>query len=321
MLQQTGQPIQCYAQMLAGKNGKNGLAVRVDVWRDTTQIVTAASATGISYGVYRYEVSGSLTTIAGAYLVVFSTTDTSVNQQEFAMLWIVGQPWIGHVDADISSRLASSAYTAPPSAAAIDTELTANHGAGSWQPGAAAPSVADIDAALTLAHGTGSWQTGSSGGGATAAEIWSYGARTLTTPAAATPATVEGMLILWRRGDDCTATLTGLGNLTGADQVWFTAKRRPGTQADRESVIQITLTDGLVYLNGADATDAAAGTITIDDAATGTITISLSAAGSAQLAKDECQYDIQISLAGGITTVTPAGTLLNIIVDVTRAIS
>lgn len=40
-----------------------------------------------------------------------------------------------NTDAKTSTRLATSGYTAPPSAAAIDTQLSGTHGAGSWEGG------------------------------------------------------------------------------------------------------------------------------------------------------------------------------------------
>lgn len=55
-----------------------------------------------------------------------------------------------------------------PSVTDIDTYLTAQHGAGSWEGGGTAPSVEEIDAELTDNHGSGSWQTGGTGSGAVA---------------------------------------------------------------------------------------------------------------------------------------------------------
>lgn len=78
---------------------------------------------------------------------------------------------LAHLDANVSTRLAASAYTAPttpPTAEEIDAQLSETHGAGSWEGGGGtgdAPTVEEIDAALTAAHGAGSWQTGGTGGG------------------------------------------------------------------------------------------------------------------------------------------------------------
>ncbi len=50
---------------------------------------------------------------------------------------------LGNLDVTVSSRMATFAYTTPPSAAA---------------------NASEADSVLTIAHGTGSWQTGSGGG-------------------------------------------------------------------------------------------------------------------------------------------------------------
>lgn len=60
----------------------------------------------------------------------------------------------------IGEALPASSYTAPPSAAAIDAQLSGTHGAGSWLSDGAAPTVDQIDAQLTASHGAGSWQEG-----------------------------------------------------------------------------------------------------------------------------------------------------------------
>lgn len=44
-------------------------------------------------------------------------------------------PLLDRLDAAVTSRLASSSYTAPPSTTAIDTALTASHGTGDWNGG------------------------------------------------------------------------------------------------------------------------------------------------------------------------------------------
>ena len=56
-----------------------------------------------------------------------------------------------------------------PTPTEIDTELTTNHGAGSWATGAAAPTVGDIDTELTANHGAGSWLAGGISGSNTVA--------------------------------------------------------------------------------------------------------------------------------------------------------
>lgn len=70
----------------------------------------------------------------------------------------------------IGEALPASSYTAPPSAAAIDAQLTGSHGAGSWQSDGAAPTVVDIDNQLSATHGAGLW----GGGAGTGLIPWEY---------------------------------------------------------------------------------------------------------------------------------------------------
>lgn len=56
-------------------------------------------------------------------------------------------------------------------AAATDAELTAAHGASSWQTGTAAPTVQEIDTYLSSVHGAGSWMCVGAGSGVNAVTI------------------------------------------------------------------------------------------------------------------------------------------------------
>lgn len=159
---------------------------------------------------------------------------------------------------------------------------------------------------------------------ATAAGVWAYGTRTLTQSAAAVTAVVTGSDITITRGDTTSISLTDLGAITGYTQVWFAVKEAPDSQADTASLIYVTQTGGLVYLNGAAvalpylSSDAS---IVVDDAATGDITITLKAALTAALtARGGYQYEVQWkSAAGAIATLTQ-GTF-NVSADVVRAVS
>ena len=155
-----------------------------------------------------------------------------------------------------------------------------------------------------------------------AAAVWAYTTRTLTASAASTTATVSGSEITIVRGDTLSATLTGLGSLAGYTSLWFTVKDNTA-RMDSESIIQIKLNtggadDGLLYLNGASASDDSSGSITIDDSDAGDITIALDAASArALVAKQALSYDIQALISGTVTTLTTAN--CNITADVTKA--
>ncbi len=92
----------------------------------------------------------------------------------------------------------------------VETELSTNHGAGSWEETGSAPTVEQIDTQLTSSHGSGSWAASA---GTTPADIWTYQTRTLTS---------FGTLIadIWEYS---TRTITGFGTLIA--DLWGYATR------------------------------------------------------------------------------------------------
>jgi hypothetical protein len=157
--------------------------------------------------------------------------------------------------------------------------------------------------------------------GPTAAELWTYTPRTLTTPAAgeATPVDTDSLTI--RRGDTWTQTITGLGSLVGRTALVLTAKVAQGAE-DAAAKIQVSEGHGLTVLLGDDPDADQTGSLTVDDEAAGDITIVLSAAATAALAvtpsADPMLYDIQLITAAGVRTLV-LGTLA-VTYDVTRAV-
>ena len=150
------------------------------------------------------------------------------------------------------------------------------------------------------------------------ADVWSYAARTLTQSAASVAAVLAGSDITIQRGDTESISLTDIGALTGYTKLWFTVKGRK-TYADTLSTIQIEKTGGLLYLNGAVASTASDGSITISDEATGDISIVIKAAATAVLEPGAYYYDIQMLSASGVNTMT-YGTF-TIEGDVTRTVA
>ena len=158
-----------------------------------------------------------------------------------------------------------------------------------------------------------------------AATLWSYATRTLTQSAVQVADAVSGATISILRGDTLTASITGLGALTDYVTLDFTVKIDK-TAADTTAVIRVRknlsgLTDGLLTLNGATASTAAWGSITIDDLAAGDITITLSASATRLLVPSNQQvpYDIQMITATAVQTMATG--FANISADVTRAVS
>jgi len=152
---------------------------------------------------------------------------------------------------------------------------------------------------------------------ARASEIWGYVPRTLTQTAAEIQAALEGSRITVHRGDDVSISLTGLGSLAGRTKLWFTVKRSKG-DADTSAIVQITEAEGLERLNGAEGT-AGNGSLTVDDEDAGDITIVLKAVETAKLRPVSLYYDVQVLIAGIVSTLTESR--VKITADVTRAVS
>lgn len=150
------------------------------------------------------------------------------------------------------------------------------------------------------------------GGGSTAADIWAYANRTLTQSAAAVAAAMDGSDLVVTRGISFSASLTGLPDLTNFDKIYFTAKKKYQDEDD-ESIIQIEITDGLLYLSGVDidAPDNLWGEIVIDDLALGNVTINLLPTATLALkSATGLKYDMKgIILASETATLLTAARL------------
>lgn len=129
MLEQVSTSVKFVAFYTASKTGKTGLTVTVDLYDPSgSQIVTGASATAIGGGLYAYTLSTN-NSAEGEYAAVFKTTDSTVDSQHIPSLWVLGRAGVENLDAATSSRLASSAYTAPtaaPTVTAIRQEMDSN---------------------------------------------------------------------------------------------------------------------------------------------------------------------------------------------------
>ena len=191
---------------------------------------------------------------------------------------------LANLDVTISSRMSGSSYTVSPTVAQIDTQLSGTHGSGSWGSGSSftpsvidirtemdnnstklakldatissrmsgssysvAPTVGQIDTQLTSTHGSGNWNGSGGGGGSSAADIWSYASRTLTQAIdGSTSSIVSGSSITFYSYATNYATVTSVPD---DDEIWFTVKKNI-MQPDSESIVQISKTGGLLYING-----------------------------------------------------------------------
>jgi len=154
------------------------------------------------------------------------------------------------------------------------------------------------------------------------ADIWGYTTRTLTQSAASITSAVSGDEITVTRGDEFTAEITSLGNITGYKNVWFTVKQHI-RDTDANALIQVDSDTGLLRIQKAAPTAAGNATLTVDDAAAGDITIVIDAVETAKLSPaEDVHYDIQWQDASDdIHTLSLGNGEATIQGDVTRAIS
>lgn len=123
------------------------------------------------------------------------------------------------------------------------------------------------------------------------------------------------------RGDSFSVSLTGLGSIANRSKLWFTVKKRK-ISLDIDAVIQIEVTAGLVRLNGMDASARSSnGSITVDEEDDGNITIALDEVETRALSEASgLYYDVQVLTTGGDVNTLTYGDL-NVVLDVTRAVS
>jgi hypothetical protein len=125
------------------------------------------------------------------------------------------------------------------------------------------------------------------------------------------------------RGDDLDGfAITGLGDITGNTNVWFTIKESK-QDADSAAWLQVDSATGLLYVMGSAAT-AGDGSISVSDASAGDIAITVAADQMALILrstdKQEVKgyYDIQWKSATGKISTLASG-IATINYDVTRA--
>jgi hypothetical protein len=155
---------------------------------------------------------------------------------------------------------------------------------------------------------------------ASVADVWTHTPRTLTQSAAQVEEIVQGNTLHLQRSETWNFSLTGLGNLTGYDKIWFTVKKKRSLP-DTESEIQVEIVSGLLYAGKAPATDSSQGSITVDDLVSGDLSFSVDEAAT-QLIETygQCLYSIKWkSASGDVLTLTEGSAIIS--GDITRAIN
>lgn len=102
-LEQIGNAITFYVFYSAGKVGKTGLTVTVNVRRGSTSVVTGGAASEVGDGLYSYTLASGSVSAEDLYTAVFKTGDTSVDQRDIPALWVIGKAGVENLDASLAS--------------------------------------------------------------------------------------------------------------------------------------------------------------------------------------------------------------------------
>jgi len=229
--------------------------------------------------------------------------------------------------ADAVTEIGTGISVSAPTVEDIDAQLTASHGDGSWltAEGFATPTnVSDGTATVVASIGalnnlsaTQVWAAGTrtltSGGAPTTTEIWTAPTRTLTspTPGSTTPPAISGTTLAITRAVSFDVTMTGMTIPSNWTKIYFTVKSN-SSQADAVAQIQIVISnpddagDGLLYANGAAASDATQGTLTVDQGA-GDITITITDDQTEDFTAGNYNYDFKVITDESKSTILAAG--------------
>ena len=126
MLEQTGNALKFYAHFIESKVGKTGLTVTVDVYRNSTEIVTAGSATEVGDGLYSYTLASGSNNAEGEYICIFKTATSTVDQQHIPALWVVNKAGVEYLDMALTDIPTAAENATQVLAAATSTPIDAN---------------------------------------------------------------------------------------------------------------------------------------------------------------------------------------------------
>jgi len=134
---------------------------------------------------------------------------------------------------------------------------------------------------------------------AIASDIWGYATRTLTQSATQVTAAVSGSDIAVKSYSTWDIDLTGIGDISARTALYFTAKGDAENDPDTLAIVSIEETLGLLYIDGAAATAAADGSITVTDEIAGDITITVSADVTG-IGRKQGQYGVKMVTASAV---------------------
>jgi hypothetical protein len=151
------------------------------------------------------------------------------------------------------------------------------------------------------------------------AGVWTYTPRTLTTPGGSVIDSGGGIVNVYQYNTWVIA-ITGLGDISGRDLLYFTVKEDiERADGSAQTILQIEETAGLIWIGGEAAANPALGTLVVNDAVAGNITITVDETVTGLPSMDG-RYDVKMITAAGVASVLSISTF-HILEAVTRAVT
>ncbi len=131
---------------------------------------------------------------------------------------------------------------------------------------------------------------------------------------------VEGSVVSVYQYTTWSISLTGLGDISSRSKLYFTVKSNlESADASKKTILQVEETAGLIYINGAAASDSSKATLVVDSATLGNITVTVDESVTG-LSDQHGLYDVKMVTSAGTVSVLTISTF-QIKSVITRAVT
>lgn len=145
---------------------------------------------------------------------------------------------------------------------------------------------------------------------------------TVAIPSVLENANYDPFSIVRYRGTTWVITFEDLGVLNNVSQLWFTLRKRHN-DSDSNSLLQISLTGGLIISNGSGTNITSSnGSVTVTDSTNGTVVVLVNPTETTNLpVMDNLNYDLKVVRNNGNVELVHESNKFRIARDVTRRVS
>lgn len=145
---------------------------------------------------------------------------------------------------------------------------------------------------------------------------------TVAIPSVLENANYDPFSIVRYRGTTWVITFEDLGVLNNISQLWFTLRKRHN-DSDSNSLLQISLTGGLIISNGSGTNITSSnGSVTVTDSTNGTVVVLVNPTETTNLpVMDNLNYDLKVVRNNGNVELVHESNKFRIARDVTRRVS